>query len=101
MRMLGPEGWLLSEHPEMARYCADYDAEALSSSGKAAGPAVDALQGQLAALVEAGTADGHDIHTLFTRLRSLVHTAAGLPGPASAAPSTAGPRPSEAWLCCA
>jgi radical SAM superfamily enzyme YgiQ (UPF0313 family) len=101
IRLLLPEGSLLLEHPDMAPYLADYDAEALSYRWTAAEPAVDALQGELAALVEAGTAEGHDIHTLFTSLRTLVHAAAGLPSPASVGRSTPGPRLSEAWFCCA
>jgi hypothetical protein len=101
IRLLLPEGSLLLEDPEMAPLLGAYDAQALSYRWSYAEPAVEALQARLAAVVEEGTADGDDVHTLFTRLRALVHEAAGLPSPGPVPFSTPGPRLSEAWFCCA
>ena len=86
---------------QMAPFVANYDAGALSYRWTAADPAVDTLQGELAALVEAGTAAGDDVQPLFTRLRALVHAASNLPSPGPVGSSTPGPRLSEAWFCCA
>jgi radical SAM superfamily enzyme YgiQ (UPF0313 family) len=101
IRLLLPEGSLLLEHPDMAPFLGDYDPEALSYRWTSAEPAVAALHSRLAAVVEAGTADGHDAPTLFTHLRAVVHEAAGLPVPSVIDPSIPGPRLSEAWFCCA
>jgi radical SAM superfamily enzyme YgiQ (UPF0313 family) len=101
IRLLLPEGSLLLEHPDMAPFLGPYDVDALSYRWTVAESEMNALQRRLAAVVEAGTSAGHDIPTLFTRMRALVHDAARLPRRDPIRPVTPGPRLSEAWFCCA
>ena len=101
IRLLLPEGSLLLDHPDLAPLLGGYDADALSYRWRAADPAVDALQEELAETVERGTDDAHDIPMLFTQLRQQVHAAAGRPQPEPVHATLPVPRLSEAWFCCA
>lgn len=107
LRLLLPDRSLLLEIPEVTRFLDGYDAEALTHRWRAADPAVDALQVELATLVERGVAAGAAATDLHCEVRRAVARAAGKPGAAELSPavlmSAARPRArlTEPWFCCA
>jgi radical SAM superfamily enzyme YgiQ (UPF0313 family) len=98
IRMLLPNGSLLLEHPDLAPYLGAYDTDRASYAWRSADPAMDALQTDLAAIVEAGTDTGDAIPALYNRVRAEC----GLQ-PLRLDPSSTRvvPRLSEPWFCCA
>ena len=102
IRLLLPEGSLLLDHPDLAPHLGGYDAAALGYRWTAADPRVDALQAELAALVEAHEAAGADPAATFGAVATAIRTAAGLAAPSQVRPWSGGrPRLTEAWFCCA
>lgn len=102
IRLLLPEGSLLLGHPDMAPHLGDYDVAALGYRWSAADPAVDALQVELAALVEAQDAAGAPPAETFAAVAATIRRAAGLTAEAPQVPWAAErPRLTEAWFCCA
>lgn len=102
IRLLLPEGSLLLGHPDMAPHLGDYDVAALGYRWSAADPAVDALQVELAALVEAQDAAGAPPVETFAAVAATIRQAAGLTAEAPQVPWAAErPRLTEAWFCCA
>ena len=103
IRLLLPEGSLLLDHPDLAPYLGPYDPERLSYTWACADPAVDALQRELAALVEAGVGSGEPPGALYLAVSAAVRRAAGEPFPPEGlipAGSTEGrPRLTEPWFC--
>ena len=98
IRLLLPPGSLLLDHPDVVPHLGGYDADRASYSWRALDPAMDALQLELAQLVEAGVAAGDSIPAVYGRVRAAL----GLP-PVSVdeARAAAAPRLSEPWFCCA
>jgi radical SAM superfamily enzyme YgiQ (UPF0313 family) len=111
IRLLLPEGSLLTDHPDLAPHLDRYDPEMLGWRWSAADPRVDRLQQELAALVEDHVARGEPIATTYLAVRQAVRRAAGLPtgddDPGLAAARRAAargadrPRLTEPWFCCA
>lgn len=107
IRLLIPEGSLLLDRPELWPHLGPYDPERLTYTWQAADPAVDALQRELAALVEQEVAAAAPIGETFGRVVETVSRAAadaGLAGIDDAAALPAGaiegrPRLSEPWFC--
>lgn len=98
IRLLLPPGSLLLDHPDLAPYLGEYDAERLSYRWRAADPAIDAVQVELAALVEGALADDQPIPAVYTRVREAL----GLhPVPVDVDRAARVPRLSEPWFCCA
>jgi radical SAM superfamily enzyme YgiQ (UPF0313 family) len=97
IRLLLPPGSLLLDDPDLAPYLGEYDAERLSYGWRAADPAMDALQLELAALVEDAVGD-LPIPAVYARVREAL----GLHSVAVDADRVARvPRLSEPWFCCA
>jgi hypothetical protein len=92
IRLLLPDGSLLLDCPELAPHLGGYDPEALGWTWHAADPAMDELQREVTAVVEA-TPDPHDA---FDAVAALV----GADVRAPAARRTPA-RLSESWFCCA
>jgi radical SAM superfamily enzyme YgiQ (UPF0313 family) len=102
IRLLLPEGSLLLDHPDLAPHVLGYDADALGHRWRAADPAVDALQVELAALVEAHAVAGLPAATTFDAVAATVRRAAGAADPGAVVRWAEGrPRLTEAWFCCA
>ena len=102
IRLLLPEGSLLLDHPDMAPHLLGYDADALGHRWRAADPAVDALQVELAALVEAHAAGAVPAAETFGAVAATIRRAAGGAGEVPVVAWDAGrPRLTEAWFCCA
>ncbi len=103
IRLLLPEGSLLLDHPDLAPYLGPYDPERLSYTWASADPAVDALQRELATLVEAGVASGEPPEALYLAVSDAVRRAAGEPLPREglvpAGSSEGRPRLTEPWFC--
>ncbi len=113
IRLLLPEGSLLLSAPEVKSRLLHYDASRLSWVWTAEESDLDALQKELAALVEAaasGDPPAGDEDT-FAAIASLVRACAAKRGPRgapagpqlgrlSAGPAGARPRLSEPWFCC-
>ncbi len=98
IRLLLPPGSLLLDHPDLAPYLGEYDAERLSYRWRAADPAMDALQVELAALVEVAVGDDLPIPAVYARVRQAL----GLrPVAVDAERAARVPRLSEPWFCCA
>ena len=103
VRLLLPEGSLLLDHPSMAPHLGPYDPVALGWTWTHPDPAIDALQREVAALVEERV--DREPAATFAELDRLLRARAGgrgsgpAPGSASAGPP-ARPRLSEAWFCC-
>jgi hypothetical protein len=75
IRLLLPPGSLLLDHPDVVAHLGAYDAERASYSWAASDPAMDALQVELAELVEAGVAAADPIPVVYGRVRAAL----GLP----------------------
>lgn len=102
IRLLVPEGSLLLDHPDLRPHLRGYDREALGHLWAAADPAVDALQAELAALVEANDAAGAAPDQTFTDVATVVARASGRSAPLLDGRWDGGrPRLTEAWFCCA
>jgi pyruvate-formate lyase-activating enzyme len=99
IRLLLPKGSLLLAHPDLQPHLGAYDPGRLSYGWSAAAPAMDALQAELAAVVEA--AGDAAVGDAFERVASCVEAAAGAPiaRPRGAVPAR--PRLTEPWFCCA
>jgi len=100
-----PDGSLLLDHPDLKPHLGKYEVEALSWVWRAADPRVDALQRELAALVETDTASGVESAATFASVRAAVHEAGGAPSgvrwPAvRRGPTGVRPRLTEPWFCC-
>ena len=86
----------------MALHLGDYDVAGLGYRWSAADPAVDALQVELVALVEAQDAAGAPPVETFAAVAATIRQAAGLTAEAPQVPWAAErPRLTEAWFCCA
>jgi radical SAM superfamily enzyme YgiQ (UPF0313 family) len=94
IRLLLPEGSLLLDLPETAAALEGYDPDVLTHTWRAADPAVDELQVDLARLAEMGGADQWTtIDAMWDRVM-----------PGSDPPARSDrivPRLTEAWFCCA
>jgi len=108
LRLLVPPGSLLLAAPDLARYLGPLDEPAASYRWSHPDPRMDRLEADVAALVEAATADGEAPVATFTRIHRLAAEAAGAPDEAARAsgPLARGRRPApphltEAWFCCA
>ncbi len=105
VRLLVPPGSLLLADPELAAAFGPYDAEHLGYRWEHPDPSVDALQRDLAALVEARAGDPQD--EVFEAVEALVRTVAGRgPEPGvelgvrSVGPPGCRPHLTETWFCC-
>lgn len=103
IRLLLPEGSLLLDDPEVAPRLGPYEPLALGWPWTHPDPAVDELQRDLAALVEARL--DQDAATTFAEVEELISRRAGRPAPGgSRRPVSSGPpvrpRLSEPWFCC-
>ncbi len=97
IRLLLPRGSLLLAHPDLAPHLGAWDDQRLTYTWQAADPAVDALQQEFAAIVEADAATGAPATATYERLRA----AAGAP-PVDVLPTRLDrPHLSESWFCCA
>lgn len=107
LRLLLPEGSLLLDVPELAPHLDGYDAAGLTHRWRAADPAVDDLQGELAVLAESGFADADSPLDRYLAVRARVADAAGFPDAASVSAEAQAqaqrlrPRLTEPWFCCA
>jgi pyruvate-formate lyase-activating enzyme len=98
IRLLLPPGSLLLDHPDVVPHLGGFDADRASWSWHAADPAADALQRDLADLVEAAVSAGASTPAVYGQLRERL----GLPPvPIDEARAAAVPRLSEPWFCCA
>jgi len=102
VRLLVPRGSLLLDRAEDRAAFGPLDAEALTHRWQHPDPRVDALQRELAGIVEAagsGTDRLSNRH-VFDQLRAAIHRADGRPAPAAyAAPQRPVPRMTEHWFC--
>ena len=106
IRLLLPEGSLLLDRADLAPHLGGYDEERLTWTWSSPDPRLDALQADLAALVERGVAAGQSIEATFLDVNAMVRAAAGRPGPPPPpagrprAGATGGrPRLTEPWFC--
>ena len=104
IRLLVPGGSLLLDHPDLAPHLGPYDPERLSYWWRAADPAVDRLQVELAAAVEGGLAAGASPGALYLAVSAAVRRAAGHPpldAPVAARTGAGAHRPrlTEPWFC--
>jgi Fe-S oxidoreductase len=104
IRLLLPQGSLLLSEPSLAGRLGPYDPERLTWTWTSADPAVDRLQRDLAALVEADLHAGEPLLATYRRVRAAIHRAAGRDGALAPelAPLAAGdarPRLTEPWFC--
>jgi radical SAM superfamily enzyme YgiQ (UPF0313 family) len=95
IRLLLPPGSLLLDDPGVAASIEGYDADALSYVWRAADPAVDELQRELASIVQQSVAAGESIPATY----ALVREAVGLPALLDAGSTEGRPRLTEPWFC--
>jgi hypothetical protein len=100
IRLLLPEGSLLLDHPDLAPHLGPYDPRLLGYGWTAADPAIDALHGRVARVVESSLEAGEPVEATFRRIWREVAPDALAPG-ALAPPATRRPRLTEPWFCCA
>lgn len=99
IRLLVPPGSLLLDHP--ATTCGPLDPELLTHSWAHPDPRMDALQLEIAALVEQAAEDDEDPATTFARIHDRAAAVAGRhshPAPRTSR-KAAPPRLSEPWFC--
>jgi len=106
IRLLVPPESLLLELPEVRNRLEGFDDAAHTWTWRAADPAVDVLQREVAATVERGTAAGASVGDIYRSIRALVFAASGERDTRSFDDGSfagAGERPhlTEAWFCCA
>jgi hypothetical protein len=104
LRLLVPPGSLLLDHGALGPHLGALDADALSYRWTHPDPRMDALQREVARLVEAAAGAGEDAALTFDRLRALAAAAAGAAAPAPVAARLAPDRPrpprlTEPWFC--
>ena len=106
IRLLIPPGSLLLDHPELAPHLGEYDAERLSYGWRAADPRADALQAQLAALVERWSGGERPLADVYAEIRRTVEHAAEAAGvpirravEVGAVAQEDRPRLTEPWFC--
>jgi len=104
VRLLVPEGSLLVGQPCLAAHLGSYDATRLGWTWSHPDPAIDELQLELAALVEARV--DQPAASTFVEIAERIGARAAprkqhpAPGERSRGPYGARPRLSEAWFCC-
>ena len=104
VRLLVPDGSLLLAGPSMTAHLAGYDPARLGWNWRHPGPAVDHLQREIAALVEARIGQGQE--ETFAQVEALVRSyLPGAPAPPARGAVSAGPggeraRLTEPWFCC-
>ncbi|MCZ7530299.1 MAG: radical SAM protein [Acidimicrobiia bacterium] len=111
IRLLVPPGSLLLDVPELADRLGDFDFVSHAWSWRALDPAVDELQAELAAIVEADVAAEVPILDTYRTVRAAVFSALGRADcragergagmSATTAQLRDVPRLSESWFCCA
>jgi hypothetical protein len=97
IRLLLPAGSLLLGHPDLTSSVDAWDQDRMSYTWHAADADVDALQEDIATLVEALTGAGEPEPLVYQRIRALV----GAPPVDVSSITTGRPRLSESWFCCA
>jgi hypothetical protein len=97
IRLLLPPGSLLLDDPEVAAAVDGYDADRLSYTWQSREPGIDALHGELSAIVERAAAAGEAVTQTYARVREAV----GAPRREVAPAATSRPRLTESWFCCA
>ena len=98
IRLLLPPGSLLLGHPDVVAHLGRYDSERASHLWRSADPAMDTLQGELSAVVEARLAAGDSTAAVYQAVRAVV----GLdPVVVDERRAALVPRLSESWFCCA
>jgi hypothetical protein len=97
IRLLLPQGSLLLAHPDLAPHLGAWDDARLTYRWRSADPAMDELQRELAALVEASVARDDDVVATYR----LVRAAVGAPPVDLTGCATDRPRLTESWFCCA
>ncbi len=98
IRLLLPPGSLLLDHQDVVAHLDGYDPERASHSWRSADPAMDTLQGELSAVVEARLAAGDSTPAVYQAVRAAV----GLdPVAVDEERAARVPRLSEPWFCCA
>jgi radical SAM superfamily enzyme YgiQ (UPF0313 family) len=104
VRLLLPEGSLLLDRPEMTPSLGPFDADRLGWTWSHPDPAVDQLQQDLSALVEARVDQDpgltFDAIDRLVRDRSTAHRPRPEVGAVSSGPSGPRPRLTESWFCC-
>jgi hypothetical protein len=95
IRLLLPKGSLLLDHPDLVPHLGAWDHERMSYAWRAADPAIDELQLEVAALVESRSDD--DELAVYADVRA----AFGAPPVDLSSCTTGRPRLTESWFCCA
>ncbi len=103
IRLLVPPGSALLDRPETAEWLGPLDEAAYTYTWTHPDPRVDALQRDVAAIVEAAASADADPYETFAAIRARAYAAKGLEPPA-APPRPAGvrrrpPRLTESWFC--
>ena len=97
IRLLLPRGSLLLDLPDLAPHLGPWDDERLTYTWRAADPTADALQQEIAAIVEAGAEAGEPATATYAKVRA----AADAPAVDVTRVRLDRPRLSESWFCCA
>jgi hypothetical protein len=102
IRLLVPSGSGLIPTLSAQELLQPFDEEALCYRWQSSDPAVDRLQSEVMALVEAGEGRNLARGLIFQQIWERAHLAAGLDVPVLILPQPASvPRMSEPWYCCA
>src|SRR5207253_9550315 len=102
IRLLVPPGSALLGRPDTSEWLGPLDAANFTHTWAHPDPRLDALQREVAALVEAAERDGADPVETCHAIRALAHAAKGEPAPARRAAPAARkrvPRLTESWFC--
>lgn len=100
IRLLIPDGSLMLDLPELGPHLRGYDPEMLGFQWVPADPQMDALQRELAAIVEEGDTAGTPDLTVMRSLVDAIGQRTGIEMPAVPDIDVA-PRLTESWFCCA
>src|SRR5581483_11919119 len=93
IRLLIPPGSLLLADPASADWLGELDAANFTYRWRHPDPRMDALQATVAAIAEAGAAEGAPASATFERIWTAAHAAAGRAAPAAPFPPVRRRRP--------
>jgi hypothetical protein len=101
IKLLLPNGSLLADHPALTPHLEAYDTQALTWRWRFANPDTEVLYKELESIAASASDCGQEAAATLDEMRQAVSEMVGYRIRSSTAASTAAPRLTESWFCCA